>query len=230
MGIEIGSGITFGGGITLTSGAGAAAPTTIGQVYGGGYYAGKVSTSGNGVATHYLVVAPKATGEVFGKTWNSGAVSNTTSLIDGPGNTATLAASGSQAALFCTGLAIGGFTDWYLPSFSELQVLYFFLKPSSSSTSNSTVDGSNPYSVLPYPPNTVFTNDRYGALLPTQTTATVFQGTNAEAFNQSYHYLSSSESSDHTKAITQRFPDGMSGWNLKTSVGFYTRAIRRVPV
>ena len=230
MGITLGSGITFGGGITVTSGTGSAVPSAIGDSFGGGYYAGKISTSGNGVATHYLVVAPKATGEVLGKTWNSGAITNLTSLIDCPGNTADLAAAGSQAALFCTGLSIGGFTDWYLPSFYELEVLYFFLKPSSPSNSNSAADGSNPYSVLPYPPNTVYTNDRYGALLPTQTTAVAFQGANAEAFHALTHYLSSSESSNNASVVTQRFPDGASGWNPKTSTAFYTRAIRRVAV
>ena len=41
-------------------------PSVIGEAWGGGYYGGKISTSGNGVATHYLIVAPKST-EVFGR-------------------------------------------------------------------------------------------------------------------------------------------------------------------
>ena len=33
-------------------------PTVIGQAYGGGFYAGQISTTANGVATHYLIIAP----------------------------------------------------------------------------------------------------------------------------------------------------------------------------
>jgi hypothetical protein len=37
---------------------GEAAPTVIGQAFGGGFYAGDISTTANSVATHYLVLAP----------------------------------------------------------------------------------------------------------------------------------------------------------------------------
>jgi hypothetical protein len=33
-------------------------PTTIGQAFGGGFYAGQISTTANSVATHYLIVGP----------------------------------------------------------------------------------------------------------------------------------------------------------------------------
>jgi hypothetical protein len=39
-------------------------PGGIGAAYGGGFYAGSIGVSG--VATHYLVVAPKASGEFNG--------------------------------------------------------------------------------------------------------------------------------------------------------------------
>ncbi len=45
-----------------------------------------------------------------------------TSMVDGDGNTADLPLS--PAATACTARADGGFTDWYLPSRDELNVLY----------------------------------------------------------------------------------------------------------
>jgi hypothetical protein len=43
----------------------------IGDAYEGGYYAGEISTSGNGVATHRLVVAPKSSGQSSSKAWKT---------------------------------------------------------------------------------------------------------------------------------------------------------------
>ena len=108
-----------------------APPTTIGQAYGGGFYAGKISTTANGVATHYLIVAPKASGEALYQKWGtSGVTTAQTSVIDGPTNSAVEAALGAayQAAKFCEDLNIGTYSDWYLPAKNELEVLYYFLK------------------------------------------------------------------------------------------------------
>ena len=71
-------------------------PTTIGQAYGGGFYAGQIAVGGGGVATHYLIVAPKATGEASGKTWGTyGVTTGFTSVINGPTNSAGEAALGA---------------------------------------------------------------------------------------------------------------------------------------
>ena len=40
-------------------------PTVIGQSFGGGYYGGQISVAGNGVASHYLVVAPVSSGQIL---------------------------------------------------------------------------------------------------------------------------------------------------------------------
>ena len=62
-------------------------PTTIGQAYGGGYYAGKIAVGGGGIATHYLIVAPKSTGETSGKAWGTyGSTTSITSVINGSTN------------------------------------------------------------------------------------------------------------------------------------------------
>lgn len=203
-----------------------APPTTIGQAYGGGYYAGKIAVGGSGVATHYLIVAPKATGENSSRAWGSSGVATLqTSVINGPTNSAVEAALGVayQAAKFCEDLTIGDYSDWYLPAQNELEVLYYFLKPTTSA--NDTISGSNANAVSPEP-----ISQNYTSGSPAQTTAT---GTNgfrtgeANAF-ASVSYWSSTEN-DSSLAWYQNFNDGNQDTQLK-SVSYYVRAVRRVPV
>jgi len=204
-----------------------AAPTVIGQAFGGGFYAGKIAVGGGGVATHYLIVAPKASGESSGRTWGvSGTTTGITSVIDGPTNSASLAALGAsyQAAVFAEGLTIGGYSDWYLPAKNELEVLYYFLKPAGGT--NTTTVGSNANAVSPEPISTNYTSGS-----PAQTTAT---GTNgfrtgeANAFDTTSAYWSSTEASS-TNAWFQDFISGTQVSNIKTA-SFYVRAVRRIPV
>lgn len=106
-------------------------PTTIGQAYGGGFYAGQINVNGT---QYYLIVAPKASGEAPpGLKWGVYGTLVGTSASDGLTNSAKAAALGAahQAAVFCEGLTIGGYSDWYLPAKDELDVLYYNLKPTS---------------------------------------------------------------------------------------------------
>lgn len=193
---------------------------------GGGYYAGSISTTGNGVATHYLIVAPKASGEASNKPWiTSGAVTTArTSLIDGPTNSAALAALGAayQAATFCEGLTIGGYSDWYLPARNELEVLYYFLKPTADG--NSTGHGGNANAVSPEPISTNYTSS-----LPAQTSAGIgFRAgeTNALAVDA---YWSCSEI-NNGGAHDQYMGTGYQGWTTSKLAGHYVRAVRRIPI
>jgi Protein of unknown function (DUF1566) len=199
----------------------ATGPTTIGQAFGGGLYAGKISVAGNGIASHYLIVAPKATGESAGrwKTANTG-TSGTTSFIAGPTNSANMNNASHPAAQFCEGLTIGGFSDWYMPAKNELEVLYYFLKPTTAANSNS--HGSNANAVSPQPINTNFTSGN-----PAQTSATAFRSGGAEAFVAAA-YWSSTETSAEVAWSTD-FSSGGRSTGFK-NVSLYVRAVRRVPV
>jgi hypothetical protein len=204
-----------------------AGPTTIGEAYGGGFYAGKINVSGT---QYYLIVAPKASGESSSSTWGVyGAFTGIRSVINGPTNTASLAALGStyQAATFCNNLNAGaglnGYSDWYLPAQNELEVLYYFLKPTT--TANYTSSGSNVNAVSPEPVSTNYTSGS-----PAQTSATGVDGfrtgeTNAFA---SDYYWSSTEYNNGFAWI-QHFNDGLQNTTAKNNNN-YVRAVRRVPV
>ena len=67
----------------------------IGAPYGGGYIGGKISVLG---VQYYLIVAPKASGENSSRTWGTyGVTTGITSVINGPTNSAALAALGAIA-------------------------------------------------------------------------------------------------------------------------------------
>jgi hypothetical protein len=201
-----------------------ALPTTIGQAYGGGYYAGKISTTANGVATHYLIVAPKASGETSGKTWGVyGTPTGFTSLINGPTNSAGEAALGAsyEAATFCEGLTIGGYSDWYLPAKNELEVLYYNLKPTTDV--NNTSVGSNANAVSPEPISTNYTSGS-----PAQTSAGIgFRTGETNAFAVAAFW--SSTELNFLSAWHQGFGSGNQGTGAKGSI-YYVRAVRRIPV
>ena len=196
-------------------------PTTIGGAYGGGFYAGRINVSG----TFYnLVVAPKASGQSSGRTWGtSGVVTAQTSVIDGPTNSASLAALGAsyQAAVFAEGLTIGGYSDWYLPAQNELEVLYYNLKPTTDA--NDTSGGSNANAVSPEPISTNYTSGS-----PAQTSAGIqFTLGGTDAFASSRYWSSTELNLNY--AWVQGFVDGNQGFFGKTN-SYYVRAVRRIAV
>ena len=199
-----------------------AALPAIGDAYGGGFFAGQINVSGT---KYNLVVSPKASGENSSRSWGGyGTSTGLTSVIDGPTNSAALAALGAgyQAATFCEGLTIGGYSDWYLPAKNELEVLYYFLKPTTNA--NNTSSGSNANAVSPEPISTNYTSGS-----PAQTNAGIgFRTGEANAF-VSDRYWSSSEDTGFPAeaAFTSFFSDGYQG-NTNKSDAYYVRAVRRV--
>jgi len=197
-------------------------PTVIGQAYGGGFYASKINVSGT---QYYLIAAPKASGENSSRTWGVyGTTTGITSVINGPTNSASLAALGAsyQAAVFAEGLTIGGYSDWYLPAKNELEVLYYFLKPTTDA--NNTSAGSNANAVSPEPISTNYTSGS-----PAQTSAGIgFRTGETNAFASDY-YWSSTESSAYD-AWKQGFGNGDQNNGLNKDDSYYVRAVRRIAV
>lgn len=168
----------------------------IGEAVYGGFFAGFISHTANGLETHGLIVAPSASGyngqvPLQWKTSNTG-TAGTTSPFDGAINSANMNNASHPAAQYCEGLTIGGYSDWYLPARYELDIAYQNLKPTASS--NSSAWGINPYSV---PERTV--NRTAGA--PAQTSLAAFQDGGAEDFVADYHWSSTEVNSAGAWAV-----------------------------
>jgi hypothetical protein len=193
----------------------------IGAVYGGGYFAGQISTAGNGVADFNLVVAPKSTGEQNNIEWklvNTGG--DPTSVINGPANSAAMNSGTYPAAQFCEGLSIGGFSDWYMPALNELEVCYYNLKPTT--TSNNTSTGINANAVPARASN-------YTAGNPAQTSAAIFRTGQSQAYS-TFNYWASTQFSS-TKGWEKGFDTGyVYGRDKDNTFNKNVRAVRRVAV
>lgn len=196
----------------------------IGSAYEGGYFAGQISTAGNGVADFNLVVGPVATAESTLK-WKvvDTTTAGTSSVIDGPTNSSNMNNALHPAGQFCEGLTIGGFTDWYMPAKNEMEVCYYNLKPDT--TSNNTSSGINANAV---PPRT----SNYANLgPPNQTSAAIFKDTGAECFSSTtmpYYWNSTQLSASY--AWRQYFDTGQQYAYFSKNANARVRAVRRVAV
>lgn len=203
-----------------SAGAGIVLPE-IGAAFQGGYYAGLISYTADGVATHALIVAPAASGYNGGSTmqWKTSDTSTagTSSLYDGAANTANMTNASHPAANYCAGLTIDGYSDWYLPAIYELEIAYYNLKPTTDS--NNTSYGINAYAVPARGSN-------YTAGDPAQTSVTAFQSGGAEAFVALSHWSSSESSS--TEAWRKTFSVGVQTSNFVKTNSFNVRAFRKL--
>ena len=211
----------------LRAAAAAAAGIPIGTSMEGGFFAGYISHTANGVATHLLIVAPAATGATgtgytltTNKLWKTTTTTTagTTSPYDGAANSANMNDASHPAAQFCETLSIGGYTDWYLPARYELDIAYENLKPTTNSNNGSW--GVNVYSVPARASNRA-------AFVPTQTSVAAFQSGGVEAFPVNDHWSSTEDSS--TNAWELRFDIGVQLSDTKNNT-FRVRAFRKVAV
>ncbi len=123
-----------------------------------------------------------------------------------------MAEAGSALAQWALGLDIGGFTDWYLPSRDELELLYRAFKPTADE--NFRLSGDNPSSV---PPGYAYSIDT-----PPQTPHEAFRKGGAEAF-EALWYWSSTQGSPRF-AWGQVFAVGSQSYDDK---GYEARARAR---
>ena len=198
----------------------------IGDAYEGGFFAGYISHTSNGVATHALIVAPAATGATGTgytlttmKQWKTSntTTSGTTSTFNGAVNSAAMNDANHPAAQFCEGLSIGGFTDWYMPARNELEIAYYNLKPTTAS--NNTSYGINAYSVPARGSN-------YTAGTPARTSVAAFQSGGAEAFYAGDHWSSTENSSSDAWGLY--FTDGEQVSYFSKDNNRRVRAFRKV--
>jgi hypothetical protein len=202
---------------------GAGGGLTIGQVFGGGFFAGQISTAGNGIADYNLVIGPKSTAQNSSVQWKTTNTSTagTTSVIDGPANSTAMNDASHPAAQFCEGLTIGGFSDWYMPAKNELEVFYYNLKPNTDG--NNTSSGINANAVPARASNYTTSPS-----VPAMTPLTAFQESGGTENFTGGPYWSSTQNSS-TLAWKQNFGNGNQYADGKSGYA-NVRAIRRVAV
>jgi hypothetical protein len=156
-------------------------PAAIGAPLAGGFYAGRIAIAG---VLYALVVAPKADGEKDDVSWldSEERVDGAGSYNDGLANTNAMAEAGSELAQWARGLAIGGYTDWYIPSQDELEALYRNLKPTTRTNFLYGRAGVNPSAVPP--------THAYSADVPAQTVVADFAQGGTEAFQDEWYWSS----------------------------------------
>jgi hypothetical protein len=196
----------------------------IGQAYAGGFFAGQISTTANGVATHNIVIGPLSSAQNASLQWKTAntETTGTASVIDGPTNSSIMNNASHPAAQFCEGLTIGGFSDWYMPAQNELEVCYFNLKPTT--TLNNTSSGANINAVPSRGSN-------YTIGTPARTSVAAFQSGGAEAFATAYYWSSTQSPPPRvgSYARVQNSNTGLQDNYLKNS-SRHVRAVRRVSV
>lgn len=195
----------------------------IGSAYEGGYYAGQISTAGNGVADYNLVIGPVSSAQASGKKWKTSNTSTagTSSVIDGPTNSANMNNASHPAAEFCEAVTAGGFTDWYMPAKNELEVCYFNLKPTTTLNADYLNSGINANAV---PARA----SKYTSGTPAQTSAADFKDGGSESFGAQYLWASTQATAAY--AWNQLFDDGSQDQGDKTYISRRVRAVRRVAV
>jgi hypothetical protein len=196
----------------------------IGAAFGGGFFAGQISTAGNSIADYNLVVGPVASAQNASIKYKNAttATAGADSVIDGPQNTVDIVADGNStvypAGHFCNDLVVGGYTDWYMPAKNELEVCYYNLKPTT--TANNVNYGINANAVPARASN-------YTTGTPAQTSATDFKNTGAEDFATAYYWASTERSASDAWGLY--FSLGAQG-GLNKDYLYSVRAIRRVAV
>ncbi len=190
----------------------------IGSAFQGGFYAGLLNIDGQ---LHGLIVAPKATGEQEEARWGEygNNIAGATSVYDGLANTQAMAAAGYPLAKWALELKIDSFTDWYLPSRDELEILYRQFKPTTETNYQYGRHGENS-SAVPI-------TQHYSAEAPAQTSLEAFQEGGEQAFEDAWYWSSSQYSPN--LAWTQDFGDGTQGYGHK-GLELRARAVRRFKV
>lgn len=203
------------------------ADPVVGDFYLGGYFAGFVSMTQDGVATHRIIVSPKTQGQSI-KTWKNSDTDTpgATSQIDGYQNTIDMVNHGDAttypAAHFCNDLVINGYSDWYLPAVLEYDILYNNLKPNTDGNVWYVSGmGINAYSVPKR------TSQYTSGGPPYRTSVAIFQEGGAEEIFPEDHQTSTEANASNSYRFDMR--NGYWQTTNKNS-GRYVRAIRKVAI
>lgn len=195
----------------------------IGGALQGGFYAGQILI---GTITYALILSPRATGEINGPPMQTDTVytfTGNTSVNDGKliqTNMVTYGIAKFPAQQAAKALAIGGYTDWYIPSKLEMEILYRNFKPGTAN--NVTTSGANASAVPP--------TSNYTTTNPTRTALTDFRATGGtNHLTADYYYTATQGPGGTAFAHAKRFTNGADSQD-DISFDYPVRVIRRVAI
>lgn len=209
-------------------------PTVLGTMYAGGYYAGQILV---GTELFALVVSPKASGYNgnIGYAVADADYENlpSNSRCDGWNNTISRNTARFPANQWARSLNIAGYTDWYIPSTDELEMLFraFRPLPAEGATDNYTTNDEGGNGINP---SSVPSNKGYVSTMPGQSAIAAFRSPASEHFG-SFLYVSSSTAkasyqSSAIRSSAQYFNTGQQVMMSASALGNKARAVRRVKI
>lgn len=199
------------------------------------------------MARFKLIVAPKATGQTTLAVANGDIPLACWTLNDGRAATLAMVAAGDStqypAAHWANGLNIGGYSDWYVPARDELERIYRFLLPASTSnyvTANRPTGAIYSYAINGAKGDTsashgvnnnaIASGAAYTGGAPSQTSVSVFTIGQEQAmdFNTTAIYASST-GYDASNIWAQSYQSSTPGRQITQAKGAATlvRAMRR---
>ena len=210
---------------------GGATLPAIGDSFMGGFYAGIIDTTvGNIIAAdasqigrrYALILSPKSLESATTLDNNANSTAARTRW-DGLSATTALAALGSPAATYCTGLSApsDGGSGWYLPAMDELELLYRNLKPSTDANVVSSASGTFPPTSQNYGvnPSSSPTGSAYTSSVPARTPLVAFQGGGGETLQHASltQYIWSSTESTSSNGWRQSMAVASAGTQQVTT-------------
>lgn len=118
---------------------------TQGKFYNGGYYIGTLASSGSATQNYYMVVAPKASGQ-SARTWLTTYSNGTAGGGDGYELSVNNNNGGHPLLSWVRSLNINGYSDWFIPSATELRRQYINKANLSTQTPSEAFDNANYWS------------------------------------------------------------------------------------
>ena len=213
-----------------------APPTDLGQCVFGGWYLGCTSV---GPSNYYLIAAPQPAGYSKGLTWRIPAIPiicctpQTNCQPDGYLVTKLYNNSNYPLMQWANGLSINGYSDWYVPAYTDASTVFtnniYLEKFGSPSAANAGCQANNhgPYTLAQMQANFPYLG--WPAAMPAQPTTCTGGPVSSTEYPSNPCGVNILAVQSTTPRWTPPFNQPAGCLFGKLNTGVFTRAIRRVP-